>query len=129
MPLGRPSFSKLQFLFSIFMAGKFCVHVHNDGMGYRDNAGPSDSDRCLELLHAANFVTQHPADLHRWSKSDMLLAAPQLNVDLDILACSIVRGTGLASEEISGPRYATTRDGAHGIAFLDGPSLRRPQSF
>ena len=30
-----------------------------------NNAGPSDSDTCLEVLHAANFVTQHPADLHR----------------------------------------------------------------
>ena len=50
--------------FSIFMAGKPCVHVHNNN-GNRDYAGQSDTDNtCLEVLHAANFVTQHPADLH-----------------------------------------------------------------
>ena len=46
------------------MAGKPCVHVHHDGMTM-DNAGPSNSDTCLEVLHAVNFMTQYPADPHR----------------------------------------------------------------
>ncbi|KAK0515059.1 hypothetical protein JMJ35_002438 [Cladonia borealis] len=68
MSLGRPSFSRPQFQFLIFMAGK---PLGTCALRRYDNASPFDSgDTCLEVLHAANFVTQHPADLHRTDYHD-----------------------------------------------------------